>query len=473
VSLLEHSEGRAGLPEALQFEASALTVALTDERGALDVVDLLRRDDFTAGDHKQVFCAVQELAGKGEPVNLVSVGAWLEAHGMDGKAARTLAGDLAMGYGIASELRYYVGEIHGAATRRNLIVASRQIEGLARDASRPVTEVCDEAERTVYGTRRVEARAEFVSAAHLAMDTLDSIIAQQTRGKLAGVTTGFRTLDRMLGGWEDGEFNVLAARPSMGKTALMLAMAYLGALEDNPQGIFSLEMPSEKLMRRLQFMVAGIDAQRAKDNALTNSDIDALSWAAGKIGKLPLYFSDTLIDRPIGEIRAAARQFLRRTDVSVIWLDHLHRIPVPKGAENANQAYSEIARSLKSAARETGKAWNVLAQLSRNVERREDKRPMLSDLRESGTIEAEADKVLGIYRAAYYQRKDDDGEFGSDEAWPSEAEILVLKSRDGAVGTRKLWFDGRCGSFSESATRHGDADAPPARVRDRWGGDEG
>lgn len=442
----------APLPEAMQFEQLCLGAAIARADLCLaELLDLLRREDFHSEAHRLIYDGLAALNKREAAVDLFTV----EDELRNGETLDRIGGAAYLvtltECGLPVNFAYHAEKVQEATTRRNLIAAAQQVEAAARDHSLSLAEACERAEQAVYRARRTQGISEFTPVAELAMEATERACNPQTTAR--GVTTGFGKLDRLLFGWKAGELTLICGRPSMGKTQLMLSMAAAAAKSGSRSAIFSLEMPKEDLVDRLICSIGGIDATRHALGELSEAEQARFISVAGKVGQLPLFISDGLIDRPLGEIRAAARHYLRRLDLDMFWLDHIHRMPTT--GENANQAYTEIAKGLKSAARETGKPWNVLAQLSRNVERRDNKRPMLSDLRESGTLEQEADKVIGLYRDGYYRRQE-----GEDETWPGETEVLVLKHRNGPVGVRKLWFNGPTGHFTDEAWHH---EAPPER----------
>lgn len=441
------------LHDAVQFEMIVLGAVLANAPACLsDLFDLLNRSDFHLEGHRLIYDALGELVKNGSPVDFLTVEDQLERSGTLHRIGGASYIAELLHVGLPTNFRYHAEQITEAATRKALHQAGRDVQALSQDRSQTLSETCAAAEQVVFRARRTVATSEFVPVAELAMDAIDQV--ENPDPKQRGMTTGFGNLDRLLFGWKAGELTLLCGRPSMGKTQLMLSMAVGAAHAGARVAIFSCEMDERALTNRMICALGGIDATRHALGELNALERSRFATFASRVGQLPIYINDRLIDRPVSEIRASARHYLRRHQFDVFWLDHLHRLPAG-GNENANQAYTEIAKSLKSAARETGKPWNVLAQLSRNVERREDKRPALADLRESGTLEQEADKVLALYRPGYYKR----GE-GEDEAWPGETEVLVLKHRNGPVGVRKLWFYGPTGQFSENAPH---LEAPPER----------
>ncbi|HEU4754071.1 MAG TPA: replicative DNA helicase, partial [Armatimonadota bacterium] len=290
-----------------------------------------------------------------------------------------------------------------------------------------------------------------------ALERIETVRASDSR--LTGAPTGFTPLDQMTSGLQAGDLVIVAGRPSLGKTSLALAFGVnVAALAETPVAIFSLEMSKEQLAHRMICSEAKVDGMRLRTGFLrTNTDDDESDWtrlgrAIGRLGDLPIYIDDSS-DISVLDMRAKCRRLKSEHGLGMVVIDYLQLIRGHGKQENRNQEISIIARSLKSMARELNVPVIALSQLSRNVERREDKRPMLSDLRESGSIEAEADIVMMLYRSRYYNRDGEDGmaEPPAGQEWLEESELIVAKHRNGPVGTVRLGFLRRYARFEDLA----------------------
>jgi replicative DNA helicase len=360
----------------------------------------------------------------------------------------------------AAHVEYYARTVQEKSTLRKLIDASNQIIGMAHEEDDEVNNIVDQAEKLIFAVAQRRMNQSFVPIRPVlleAMERLDSLRAADTR--ITGVPTGFSPLDMMTSGLQPGDMIIVAGRPSMGKTSLALAFGVNTAmLAAKPVAIFSLEMSKEQLAHRMICSEGKVDGMRLRTGFLRSdldgeeSDMIRVARAVGRLGDLPIYIDDSS-DISVLEMRAKCRRLKSEHGLGLIVIDYLQLIRGHGRPENRNQEISVIARSIKGMARELDCPVVALSQLSRNVERREDKRPMLSDLRESGSIEAEADIVMMLYRSRYYNRDGEDGmaEPPAGQEWLEESELIVAKHRNGPVGTVRLGFLRRYARFEDLA----------------------
>ena len=449
---------RAGLtPQSIEAEKSTLGAMMMERDAIARGVELLNADDFYRQQHRQIFTAIITLFDKGEPVDLITVVEELRRHNQlqeDGVAYLTaLIGECPS----AANIESYAKVVSEKSLLRQLLTASEQISGWAYGEVNDINNLIDQSERRIFeiGSRRL--RDGFSHIKQLLMVAYDQIEKQfQHKGEATGTSTGFADLDDMTCGLQPTDLIIVAARPSMGKTAFCLNIAHHVALKERlPVAIFSLEMSKEQLVQRLICSEAAINSSKLRRGYLEDSDWHRVTNAVNNLYQAPIFIDDTP-GASTFEMRAKARRLTaEHGQLGLIVVDYLQLAHSSSKTENRVQEISEIARSLKSMARELKTPLIALSQLSRAVEQREDKRPILSDLRESGSIEAEADLVAFIYRPSYYKNKlfKKDGERAAPEVDPDEgmAEIIIGKQRNGPVGTLRLNFQPEFARFSNLA----------------------
>jgi replicative DNA helicase len=449
-------------PHSIDAEQASLGAALISRNAVERVLEMLERDDFYLEAHRKIFDVITYLSERDSPVDTLSVTEELrkrEQLERIGGIAYILT--LNESVPTAAHVEYYARTVSEKSTLRKLINAASEITGMAHEQEREVGDVVDGAERLIFSVAQRRVSQGFTALRPVlleSMEKLETVRANDSR--LTGVPTGFSVLDQMTAGFQGGDFIIVAGRPSMGKTSLCLAFAVNAAmLANTPVAVFSLEMSKEQLAHRMICSEGKIDGMRLRTGFLrTNGDEEESDWtrlgrAVGRLGELPIYIDDAS-DISVLDMRAKCRRLKSEHGLGMIVIDYLQLIAGHgKNNENRNQEISVIARSLKGMARELDVPVIALSQLSRNVERREDKRPMLSDLRESGSIEAEADIVMMLYRSRYYNRDDSDGtaEPPPGQEWMEESEVIVAKHRNGPVGTVRLGFLRRFAKFEDLA----------------------
>jgi replicative DNA helicase len=434
-SVAERPAGARGLqvpPHSIEAEESVLGAVLLSADAANIALETLKAEDFYRPAHQQVFEAVHTLFDANEPIDAVTVSEMLRREGalerLGGVAFLTRLLDTVP---TTSNVDYYAGIVEEHALRRRLMRVGGTIGGIASEMSEPIADVIDRAEQEVFqvAERRVgEGLAPIDPLLGPAIERAEEL--QRLGSEITGLPTGFRDLDRKLAGLHPTNLIVIAARPGMGKTTLALNIAENVARNDQPVAIFSLEMSREEVVSRMLCANGRIDSQRLRTGRLSEGDFTKLSNAASALYKKPIYVDDSP-GLTVTEIRAKSRRLRRRPGLGLVVVDYL-QLMNGSGGENRQQEIALISRSLKNLARELQVPVIALSQLNRSLESREDKRPRLGDLRESGAIEQDADVVLFIYR---------DEAYNPDKVESKGiAEVVVAKHRQGAVGKVQMTF---------------------------------
>jgi replicative DNA helicase len=427
-------------PQNLEAELALLGALLIDPSAVDDVAPLLKAEDFYRDAHREVFEAILELVGSeaAHQVDVITVSDRLRHRGtLDNVGGIGFLMELANVVPTSAHAVYYAQIVREKAVLRRVIETGSRMVGLAFRGEDTADEILEQAQQSLSELAQ-NGRREPERLHHILLQTLERVEQRAGQKGLAGLPTGFPDIDRLLSGLQASDFLVVAARPSMGKTNLCLNIARNVALREQvPVVIFSLEMSQEQLALRLISAEADIDGQRLRTGDLTEEMWARLTQALGRLGDAPIFIDDSPGLSPL-ELAAKARSLHRRAPLGLVIVDYLQLMSARSRAENRQQEISEISRSLKALARELRVPVLALSQLSRAVESRNDKRPMLSDLRESGAIEQDADVVAFIYRDDYYT-KDSDA--------PGVAEVLIAKQRNGPTGTVQLMFRKETGKF--------------------------
>ena len=429
-------------PSSVEAERAVLGGLMLDASGWDRVVDRIREEDFYRRDHQLVFRAIASLIDANHPCDVVTVAEWLDAHG-DAKVDGGLSyvGELAESTPSAANVAAYADIVRERALLREMIATGSAIADRAyRTEGRPATELVEEAEQLVYAMgdrRRSSGGPEPIRDVLVGVfERIDEL--HQIEGHITGVPTGFIDLDRRTAGLQRGDLVVVAGRPSMGKTALALNIVESAAIRTSLAAVvFSMEMSSEQLTMRFLSALGGIDAHRIRTGKLEDADWPRLTSAMTMLNESRIFLDDSGDLTPT-ELRARCRRLKREHDIGLVVVDYLQLMHVPGTSENRATEISEISRSLKALARELAVPVVALSQLNRGLEARSEKRPMLSDLRESGAIEQDADVILFIYRDEVYNEESTD---------KGRAEIIIGKQRNGPTGTVMLTFLGRIAKF--------------------------
>ncbi len=423
-------------PHSIEAEQSVLGGLMLDNNAWDQVADLIDEDDFYRRDHRLIFRAIRELASKSHPFDVVTLSEWLKnINELDSAGGLAYLGTLAMNTPSAVNIKAYVAIVRERAILRQMIAVATQISNSAfNPEGRASTELLDDAEKRVFeiaehgshGRRSFETMKQLVARA---MERIDTLFQQDS--PLTGVSTGFTDLDEMTSGLQNSDIIIVAGRPSMGKTSFAMNIAEHAAIKGKlPVAIFSMEMPAEQLAMRMMSSLGRIDQHKVRTGKLDDDDWPRLTSAVGMLAEASIFIDDTPALSPV-ELRARARRLKREHGLGMIVIDYLQLMQVGGNKENRTNEISEISRSLKALAKELNVPVVVLSQLNRNLEQRPNKRPVMSDLRESGGIEQDADIILFIYRDEVYNE---------DSADKGSAEIIIAKQRNGPIGTTRLTF---------------------------------
>lgn len=458
-------------PHNLEAEQSLLGAMLIDKDALLKIADAIKPEAFYLEKHGMIFSAMLELFAKKEPLDLLSVGNRLNEKGqLEGAGGRAYLIELTAIVPTSAHIAHYATIIQKKSTLRRLLSSAADITSLALDEENDVDEVLDKAEQRLFSVSQQYIKANFTpikSVLDEAFERIDEL--HRERGKLRGVPTGYNDLDSLLGGLQKSDLVVLAARPSVGKTSLAMDMARQAAVKCKvPIGIFSLEMSKEQLVDRMICSEAGVDLWRMRTGKLneggTNSDFERIGHALGNLSEAPIYIDDTA-NVTITDIRTKSRRLQIDHGLGMIIIDYLQLMESRVGnrkSDNRTQEVAEITRALKSLARELNVPVLALSQLSRATENEKPAIPKLSHLRESGSIEQDADVVMFIYRKAA-DRNYAIADIPIEERYI--AEIHVAKHRNGPTGMVKLFFDESRVSFKNLDKQGGGRQiAPPAQT---------
>ena len=421
------------LPQSLEAEQAVLAAMFNDKDAILEVIPILKETDFYRHDHGVLYATMRNMNEQGVPIDLVTITAQLDKDGNLEKAGGiTYVAQIANSIGSASNIVHYANIVKEKAVLRDLITISGNIANRSYDDAEDTEKILDDAERMVLEISQKRARSGLTPVSEVIDNTLTTLeILSQKKEGLTGVTSGFIDLDKMTSGWQKSDFIILAARPAMGKTALALNMAQNAAMATNePVAIFSLEMSKEQLVNRMISSLAEIDQQTLRNGRIYGEDWVRLVNAIAPLAEAPVYIDDTPAIS-VREVRAKARRLKAEHGLAMIIIDYLQLMGSTGRIESRQQEVSQISRSLKALARELDVPIIALSQLSRSVEQGTEKTPILSHLRESGSLEQDADIVMFIYRDEYYNEDSDK---------KGQAEIIIAKHRNGATGSVDLSF---------------------------------
>ena len=434
-------------PQDIEAEASCLSSALLSRDALLKVIEILQPEDFYLDAHREIFGVVVDLERKNLPIDLVTVKQRLNDLGR----LERIGGDHALvdiyrTVSTSANAEFYARRIKEMSLRRKLIEVSHEVVEKCHDTARDTYELMDEVERDVFRVTEKRSTSDFKNISDVIQETMDTIGRMyETKRVVTGVATGFTGLDEMLSGLHESELIIIAARPSMGKTALALNIAnHIVMKEKMPVLFFSVEMPASQLGMRLLCVDAMIDSQRVRTGHISSEELRRLMQSAGRLEKSPLLIDDTPAIN-IFEIRAKARRIAQKQRLGAIVVDYLQLITSMSRIDRHLQI-AEISRSLKQIARELSVPVVALSQLSRAVESRTDQRPQLSDLRESGAIEQDADVVMFIYREERVKKETEK---------KGIAEVIVAKQRNGPIGDVELRFWEKFTKFGNLDKVHG------------------
>ena len=421
------------MPHDDETERALLGAFLMDQERIPAASEYVTEQDFYNRQYAAAYTAIVELYNSGQPVDPVTLHNKLSEMDVPPEATTMeFISSLINADSVSSSAVSYARSISDKATLRRLIRINEEISTDCYTGKTPLQDILDDTEKRVFNLIQSRSTSEFVPIRDIVSNTMDQIeTAARTKGGITGIPTGFTDLDNKLMGLQPSDLILVAARPSMGKTAFVLNIAEYVALRQNKSvAIFSLEMPKEQLVKRLIAMNSRVDSQNLRSGQLSKSDWHEIIQSAGAIGASKLIIDDTS-GITVSELRSKARKFKLEHNIDVIMIDYLQLMTVStqSKADSRQQEISEISRALKGIARDLKVPVIALSQLSRQVESRADHRPMLSDLRESGAIEQDADVVMFIYRDDYYHE---------DSEKKGVSEIIIAKQRNGPIGTVEL-----------------------------------
>lgn len=433
-------------PQNIDAEAALLGSMLIDHSVIPNAIEMLDEGAFYKDSHRAIYAALVKLFDENKGVDLVTLIEELKRTGsLDSVGGPSYLTSLASGVPTSANFIHYANIVKQKKMLRNLINAATQIVTSAYDPGQDVDSVVDKAEQLIFDVSQKKVSNRFSALRDViksSIETIDSLY--QRKENITGFATGFRDLDIMTAGLQPSDLIIVAGRPSMGKSALASCIVeHVGVVEKQSVAFFSLEMSKEQLVQRMLCSHARVDAHKVRTGFLSQADWPRLVSAAGKLSEAPIYIDDTP-GITVLELRAKARRLKSQFDIKMIVLDYLQLMQGPARSENRQQEISEISRSLKALARELNVPLIAISQLSRAVEQRADHKPQLSDLRESGAIEQDADVVMLIVREEVYNRTEEN---------KGIADLIVAKQRNGPIGSMKLAFLGEYMRFDNLATR--------------------
>ncbi len=412
---------------------------LIDAAALPKVVEILETEDFYRPSHRLIFQHMIDLFERSEPVDLVTVTASLKtAQHLDAVGGAAYLAELQDAVPTAANVAYHAAIVSDRALRRSLIEAGTDIVRRGYEGEEDSATLMDAAEERIFRLSQKRGRHAYVPLRRVLTETFQHIEDLYKKPGVTGIPSGFSELDRLTSGFQNADLTVVAARPSMGKTMFCLNIARYAALAVQvPTVLFSLEMSREQLALRLLCSEANMDSQKIRRGEVDRDEWPVLSAALGRLGDAPIFIDDSPALTAL-DIRARARRLRAEHNVGLVVIDYLQLMQGGTRSENRQQEISQISRSLKALARELNVPVIALSQLSRAVESRQDRRPMLSDLRESGAIEQDADVVGFIYRDDYYNAESEE---------PGVVEVIIAKQRNGPTGVVRLHFRKETGRF--------------------------
>ena len=419
------------LPHSMEAEQSVIGSMMIDREAIVVASEIVTGEDFYNKQYGVVFETMVELHENGRPVDMVTLQDKLKEKDVPAEVSSLeFVRDIITAVPTSANIRHYANIVAEKSILRKMIRLNEEIENLCYSGKESMEFILEDAEKRIFDLVQKRNSGEFVPIRQVVMNALKKIeAASKTTGRVTGIATGFLDLDFKTSGMQPADLVLIAARPSMGKTAFVLNIAQHVAFRLNETvAIFSLEMSKEQLVNRMFSLESNVDAQNLRNGTLSDMEWEKLIESAGVIGKSNLIIDDTA-GISISELRSKCRKFKLEHNLKMIIIDYLQLMSGSGRSESRQQEISEISRSLKSLARELNVPVLALSQLSRAVEQRPDKRPMMSDLRESGAIEQDADVIMFIYRDDYYNK---------DSEKKGISEIIIGKQRNGPIGTVEL-----------------------------------
>ena len=433
-------------PQSEEAEIAVLGSMLLDRDAIGKAIELIKSDFFYKDAHRKIFSVIISLYDKNKAVDIVTfIEALKKAGCLDEVGGPSYITGLVSSIPTSANIEHYVKIVKEKAVLRKLINSATQIVAQCYETSTNVDGLLDRAEQMIFDISSQKVETRFVSLKEIIKDSIETIDSlYQRKENITGLATGYHDFDVLTAGLQVSDFIVIAGRPAMGKSALVTCIAeHIAVVEKKPVAFFSLEMAKAQLVQRMLCSHARVDSHKVRTGFLSQADWPRLVNAAGKLSEAPVYIDDTP-GISVLELRAKARRLKAQFDIKLIVLDYLQLMRGPEGADNRQQEISEISRSLKALARELNIPVIAVSQLSRAVEQRADRRPQLSDLRESGAIEQDADVVILLLREGYYNPTEEN---------KGLAEIILAKQRNGPVGSVRLTFINEYTRFENRSER--------------------
>lgn len=422
---------RRTLPHSVEAEQSVIGSMIMDSDAVMAASEILTAEDFYGNQYGILFQAMVELFTAGKPIDIITLQDKLSQMDVPAELSSIeFIRDLLAAVPTSANVKYYAKIVKEKSTLRKLIKINEDIANTCYVGKEKLDNILDETEKKVFGILQAKDGGDYVPIRQVVINAMEKIeVVSKNKGRVTGIPTGFTDLDYMTSGFHESDLILIAARPAMGKTAFELNIAdYMSFKKNKTVAIFSLEMSKEQLVNRLFALESKVDAQKLRTGDLDDSDWERLIESANIIGNSNLIIDDTP-SISIGELRSKCRKYKLEHDLGIIIIDYLQLMTAGGKQESRQQEISEISRSLKALARELDVPVVALSQLSRAVEGRPDHRPMLSDLRESGAIEQDADMVMFLYRDDYYNKESEK---------KGIAEVIIAKQRNGPIGTVEL-----------------------------------
>ncbi|HHX18326.1 MAG TPA: replicative DNA helicase [Clostridium sp.] len=428
-------------PQNIEAEQSVLGASLLDKGVLSTIAEIIDVSDFYREDHKEIYEAIMDLYERGEPIDLITVSEQLKIRGsIDAVGGLEYLTNLVNAVPTTANAKHYAKIVEEKSILRRLIKTSSEIINMGYDETEEVEYILDRAEKGIFDISQKRNNQGFVQIKDVLIETFDRLEElYNNKGNVTGIPTGFVDLDHKTAGLHNSDLILIAARPAMGKTSFVLNIAQYAAIHSQvPVAIFSLEMSKEQLVNRMLCCEAMVDAQKMRTGQLEDSDWQKVAKALGPISDAPIYIDDTPGVTAM-EIRAKCRRLKLEKNLGLVIIDYLQLMQGRGKNESRQQEISEISRSLKILAKEINVPVIALSQLSRAPELRGDHRPILSDLRESGAIEQDADIVMFLYRDDYYNPETEK---------KNVAEVIIAKHRSGSTGTVELAWLGQYTKFA-------------------------
>lgn len=428
------------LPHSREAEQSVIGSALTDAQSVAVSAEIIRPDDFYFEQNREIYSVIMELFNENTPIDIVTVSDRLNrGDRLDAVGGITYLASVASSVPTTGNVAYYSKIIKEKSTIRKLISSSRAISEIAYAGAESVDRILEQSEQLIFDVSSSKEQSDIVKIQDVLMSAYQEMVENAlNKGTLTGVPTGFDELNRRTGGFHGGELIIIAGRPGMGKSSFAVNIAEHAAISEGvPVAIFNLEMSKSMIVNRILCSQALVDASKVRLGNFTGEDWQQLGSVIDKVAASPIYIDDTA-SITVSEIRAKCRRLKQIKNLGMVIIDYLQLMQSSGRADNRQQEISDISRSLKVLAKELDIPVIALSQLARTCETRSDKRPMLSDLRESGAIEQDADIVMFLYRDEYYNK---------DSEEKNIAECIIAKQRSGETGMFKMGWQGRYTKF--------------------------